>query len=91
MLRSLYSGVSGLRTHQLRMDVLGDNVANVNTTGFKRASATFKDVFYQVLRGGSESNADLGVPTHNRSVSGSPGRGGGGAHAGAAATGKGQI
>jgi flagellar hook protein FlgE len=42
------------------MDVLGDNVANVNTTGFKRASATFKDVFYQVLRGGSESTADLG-------------------------------
>ncbi|MDN5344435.1 MAG: flagellar hook protein FlgE [Clostridia bacterium] len=53
MMRSLYSGVSGLRTHQTRMDVIGDNIANVNTVGFKRSSVTFKDVFYQTLRGGS--------------------------------------
>ncbi|MBE3572682.1 MAG: flagellar hook-basal body complex protein [Moorella humiferrea] len=53
MMRSLYSGVSGLRTHQLRMDVIGDNIANVNTVGFKRSTVTFKDVFYQTLRGGS--------------------------------------
>lgn len=53
MMRSLYSGVSGLRTHQTRMDVIGDNIANVNTVGFKRSAVTFKDVFYQTLRGGS--------------------------------------
>ena len=53
MMRSLYSGVSGLRTHQLRMDVIADNIANVNTVGFKRSAVSFKDVFYQTLRGGS--------------------------------------
>ncbi|GAF26491.1 flagellar basal body rod protein [Moorella thermoacetica Y72] len=57
MMRSLYSGVSGLRTHQTRMDVIGDNIANVNTVGFKRSAVTFKDVFYQTLRGGSAGNS----------------------------------
>ncbi|QGP92845.1 Flagellar basal-body rod protein FlgG [Neomoorella glycerini] len=60
MMRSLYSGVSGLRTHQLRMDVIGDNIANVNTVGFKRSAVTFKDVFYQTLRGGSANTMNLG-------------------------------
>lgn len=60
MMRSLYSAVSGLRTHQVRMDVIGDNIANVNTPGFKRARVTFKDVFYQTLRGGSEPQGDRG-------------------------------
>ncbi|BCV20816.1 flagellar hook-basal body complex protein [Moorella sp. Hama-1] len=58
MMRSLYSGVSGLRTHQTRMDVIGDNIANVNTVGFKRSAVTFKDVFYQTLRGGSAGSAN---------------------------------
>ncbi|MBC7345292.1 MAG: flagellar basal body rod protein FlgG, partial [Clostridia bacterium] len=53
MMRSLYSAVSGLRTHQTRMDVIADNVANVNTTAFKKSRVTFQDVFYQTLRGGS--------------------------------------
>jgi len=56
MMRSLFSGVSGLRTHQLKMDVIGDNIANVNTVGFKRSAVTFKDVFYQTLRGGAASD-----------------------------------
>ena len=60
MMRSLFSGVSGLRTHQLKMDVIGDNIANVNTVGFKRSAATFKDVFYQTLRGGT-ANTDGGI------------------------------
>ncbi|MGI9859995.1 flagellar hook-basal body complex protein [Moorella naiadis] len=60
MMRSLYSGVSGLRTHQTRMDVIGDNIANVNTVGFKRSTVTFKDVFYQTLRGGSAGGAGTG-------------------------------
>lgn len=53
MMRSMYSAVAGLRVHQLRMDVIADNIANVNTPGFKRSRVTFQDVFYQTLRGGS--------------------------------------
>ncbi|KYH32661.1 flagellar hook-basal body complex protein [Neomoorella mulderi] len=60
MMRSLFSGVSGLRTHQLRMDVIADNIANVNTVGFKRSTVTFKDVFYQTLRGGSAGGTGTG-------------------------------
>ncbi|SMB94013.1 flagellar hook protein FlgE [Thermanaeromonas toyohensis ToBE] len=60
MMRSLYSAVSGLRTHQTRMDVIGDNIANVNTVGFKKSAVTFKDVFYQTLRGGSAGTTELG-------------------------------
>ncbi len=44
MLRSLYSGVSGLQNHQTRMDVIGNNVSNVNTTGFKKGRVTFEDM-----------------------------------------------
>lgn len=47
MMRSLYSGVAGLKTHQTRMDVIGNNISNVNTIGFKASSANFADTFYQ--------------------------------------------
>lgn len=47
MMRSLYSGVAGLKTHQTRMDVIGNNISNVNTVGFKASSANFADTFYQ--------------------------------------------
>ncbi len=47
MMRSLYSGVAGLKTHQTRMDVIGNNIANVNTVGFKGSSVNFADQFYQ--------------------------------------------
>lgn len=53
MQRSIFSAVSGLRNHQTRMDVIGNNIANVNTTGFKSGRATFKESFSQVLRGAS--------------------------------------
>ena len=43
MMRSLYSGVSGLKNHQTRMDVVGNNISNVNTTGFKSSRVTFSD------------------------------------------------
>jgi len=52
-MRSLYSGVSGIRSHQTRMDVIGNNIANVNTTGFKSSRVTFTDVFNQTLSSGS--------------------------------------
>lgn len=60
MMRSLYSGVSGLQNHQTRMDVLGNNVANVNTTGFKRGRATFQDLLYQQMSGASAPNGEVG-------------------------------
>ncbi|MEW6423395.1 MAG: flagellar hook-basal body complex protein [Bacillota bacterium] len=58
MIRSLYSGVSGLRNHQIRMDVIGNNIANVNTTGFKGSRANFQDVLSQTIRpaGGPGTN-----------------------------------
>jgi flagellar hook protein FlgE len=60
MMRSLYSGVAGLQNHQIRMDVLGNNVANVNTTGFKKGRATFQDLLYQQMSGASAPDADVG-------------------------------
>ncbi len=51
MMRSLSSAVAGLRTHQTKMDVIGNNIANVNTYGFKSSRTTFADVYYQNLSG----------------------------------------
>lgn len=56
MLRSMFSGVSGLRTHQNKMDVIGNNIANVNTVGFKSGRVTFKDSIYQNIYSSSEGN-----------------------------------
>jgi flagellar hook protein FlgE len=53
MMRSLFSGVSGLKSHQTRMDVIGNNIANVNTTGFKSSRVTFVDTLAQTLSGAS--------------------------------------
>ena len=60
MMRSMYSGVSGLRNHQTRMDVIGNNIANVNTAGFKKSRVVFKDMLYQNVRGAS-SPTGIGV------------------------------
>ena len=49
MIRALYSAVSGMRSHQTKMDVIGNNIANVNTNGFKASRVTFKDVYYQTM------------------------------------------
>jgi flagellar hook protein FlgE len=51
MMRSLFSGVAGLRAHQTRMDVIGNNIANVNTVGFKSSRVTFQEIFSQTLKG----------------------------------------
>jgi len=58
MMRSLFAGVSGLRTHQIRMDVIGNNIANVNTTAFKSGRALFHDMLAQTLRGGASASQD---------------------------------
>ena len=56
MMRSLYSGVSGLRTHQTRMDVIGNNIANVNTTAYKAKTMNFSDMLYQTTQAGTGAN-----------------------------------
>ena len=53
MLRSMFAGVSGLRAHQTMMDVVGNNIANVNTTGYKASRVTFGDTLSQLQRGGT--------------------------------------
>ena len=60
MMRSLFSGVSGLQNHQTRMDVIGNNIANVNTYGFKKNRANFQDIFYQQLQGAARPTDLLG-------------------------------
>ena len=60
MMRSLFSGVSGLQNHQTRMDVIGNNISNINTTGFKRNRVNFQDIIYQQLQGAARPTEDLG-------------------------------
>ncbi len=60
MMRSLYSGVSGLKNHQIRMDVIGNNISNVNTYGFKSERVTFQDMISQTMAGASEPKDNVG-------------------------------
>ena len=60
MMRSLFSGVSGLQNHQTRMDVIGNNISNINTTGFKRGRVNFQDLLYQQLQCAARPTEDLG-------------------------------
>ncbi len=64
MLRSLYIAKTGMDSSQFRLDVVSNNLANVNTTGFKKSRAVFEDLMYQVLRQpGSQSANNTQVPT----------------------------
>lgn len=60
MLRSMFSAVSGLRSHQTMMDVTGNNVANINTAGYKAVRTTFSETLTQVVRGGGAGDAAAG-------------------------------
>lgn len=60
MMRSLYSGVAGLKTHQTRMDVIGNNIANVNTTAFKSTAVSFQDIMYQTTSSASGATETTG-------------------------------
>ncbi len=66
MMRSLYSGVSGLKTHQTKMDVIGNNIANVNTIAFKSSSTTFTDIMYQTTSGASRATENTGGKNANQ-------------------------
>ncbi len=61
MMRSLFSGVSGLKAHQTRMDVIGNNIANVNTTGYKSKIMNFSDMLYQTTQAASGPNEMAGT------------------------------
>lgn len=65
MMRSLYSGVSGLRVHQTKMDVIGNNISNVNTVGYKASSVTFSDILYQTTKSASGPNVQTGTAGTN--------------------------
>ena len=65
MMRSLYSGVSGLKTHQTKMDVIGNNIANVNTTSYKTMSINFSDLMYQTTQAATGPNATTGAAGTN--------------------------
>ena len=60
MMRSLYAGVSGLQNHQTRMDVIGNNISNVNTTGFKRGRVNFQDMISQQIAGAARPQEEVG-------------------------------
>ncbi|MGP1587821.1 MAG: flagellar hook protein FlgE [Treponemataceae bacterium] len=60
MMRSLYSGVSGMQNHQTRLDVIGNNIANVNTTGFKRGRVNFQDMISQQMSGAAKPTEEVG-------------------------------
>ncbi len=60
MMRSMYSGVSGLRAHQLKMDIIGNNIANVNTVGFKGQRVTFQEVYSQTIKGAGSPQTGKG-------------------------------
>lgn len=65
MMRSLFSGVSGLKVHQTRMDVIGNNIANVNTAGFKSSNVVFSDILYQTTQAASGPNNETGAAGQN--------------------------
>ena len=65
MMRSLYSGVTGLKTHQTKMDVIGNNIANVNTVAYKSQSITFSELMYQTTQSASGPNAVTGTAGTN--------------------------
>ena len=79
MMRAMYAGVAGLKTHQTKMDVIGNNIANVNTVAFKSSSTAFSELMYQNVSGASGPTANgrggvnakqigLGVTTASTSV-----------------------
>lgn len=65
MMRAMYSGVAGLKVHQTKMDVIGNNIANVNTVGFKSSNVNFADVLYQTTQSASGASEDTGLTGRN--------------------------
>ena len=60
MMRSMFSSVSGLRSHQTKMDVIGNNIANVNTVGYKASRTAFAEIFAQTMSGAGSPDPNTG-------------------------------
>lgn len=77
MIRSIYAGVSGMKNHQIRMDVVGNNIANVNTVGYKSGRTNFQDTLYQTIKYASTSTnpaqAGLGSVVASININMAPG------------------
>ena len=65
MMRSMYSGIAGLKAHQTKMDVIGNNIANVNTAGFKASNVVFSDVYYQTMQNATGADPTTGTAGQN--------------------------
>ncbi|MBP3295288.1 MAG: flagellar hook protein, partial [Lachnospiraceae bacterium] len=65
MMRSLFAGVAGLKTHQVKMDVIGNNIANVNTVGYKSQTINFSELMYQTTQAASGPNPQTGRAGQN--------------------------
>ena len=72
MMRSLFSSVAGLKAHQTKMDVIGNNIANVNTVAYKSQSVTFSDMFYQTTQTATGANAETNTGGQNAMQIGFP-------------------
>ena len=68
MIRSMSAALSGLRNHQVMLDVVGNDIANVSTVGFKSSTTVFSDVLTQTLQGAGAPTAQTLAPTRRRSV-----------------------
>ena len=77
MLRSLFSAISGLQAHQTKLDTVGNNIANVNTVGYKSSQTVFQDTLSQVLSNGSAPTTQTGgvMAASGRGRSRAPGSG----------------
>ena len=71
MMRGMFAAISGLKTHQVMLDVTSNDIANVNTIGYKSARATFTDALTQTQRGASGPGGGTAAPTRPRSASAS--------------------
>ena len=68
MLKSMYSGVSGMRGFQTKLDVIGNNIANVNTTGFKKSRVMFQDLLSQNMGDGGVNTKQVGLGVTNSAI-----------------------
>lgn len=66
MIKSMFSAVTGLRSHQTMLDVIGNNIANVNTQGFKSSRVLFKDIYYQTTSSASQPTVSMGGQNANQ-------------------------
>ena len=74
MLQAMYSGISAIEAHQERMDVIGNNIANVNTTAYKAGRVTFQDQLSQTLQGAGQPTGNVGGTNPQQTRPGRPRR-----------------